>query len=155
MLRCPARLFGAHAEASECWNHVSLFGLLCHCRRQLARLGGLTYRRRTCLHPRSTSLFALVAHERCTECALRGELVMGSAPKPDPLHRRLTPKRHRVDVIELQEAARRASPAGRADKRAATPVSLPHGTPHVSRDVTLARGSPRGRTRPVRRCELA
>src|SRR5439155_9845036 len=75
-------------------------------------------RRASRLGPRTPSLFSLVAHELGAERALRRVLVVGGAPESDPIHRRLTPKCHRVDVIELQEGARRATLTGRTDESA-------------------------------------
>ena len=53
-------------------------------------------------------------------------VIMGSAQESDPFHRRLAPECHRIDVIELQQGARRATLTGRAGERAMTTVSLPH-----------------------------
>src|SRR5439155_4241916 len=89
---------------------------------------------------RGTRRLPLVVHERRSERALRRELIVGTASKLDPVHCRLAPARHRIDVIELDEPARRAPLAGGADERALAAIPLPHGALDGGGDVAAARG---------------
>src|SRR5436309_5623123 len=149
------RHVGPASEIPERGDDVQLLGLLRRSGCLGARFRRLARCRRSCLRPRAPSLLSLVVHELGSECALCSIVIMGSAQESDPFHRRLAPECHRIDVIELQQGARRATLTGRAGERALTTVALPHRAPHVSRDIALARGSPRARTGLARRPELA
>jgi len=54
-------------------------------------------------------LLALLHHERRAECDFGGVLVVRPAAEPDAGHRGLTSAGNRVQVVELEPAARRAA----------------------------------------------
>src|SRR5207244_13434645 len=130
---------GAEAKLSEPRTPVQLFGLSAPGRAPVARLGRCSLCRGGGLRPRPPSLFTLVAHELGSERALCGVLVMSSTLQGDPLRRRLTPESHRIEVIEFQQPACRATLTLGADKRASTSISLPYRAPDLGRDVPVVR----------------
>src|SRR5207253_10193455 len=77
----------------------------------------------------------LLAHEPRPEHAFRLELVVRPAAQPDPLHRRLTPARDRIDVVEFQPAPCRTALPGLAHEAALAFVPLPHRALDRRRDV--------------------
>jgi len=122
---CTARLVGAETELSQPGDDVELFGPFGGCCCFLALLDRLPLCCRACfgsrvalVFPRPPSLVEFVVHEFGSERAFRRVDVVTPAQKPNPVHRWLAPARHRLDVIELQEGARRATLTGCADERA-------------------------------------
>ena len=127
-----ACLAHAETELAKPWDHVTfpvLFGgdprpLPCI---SFSRFGGLP------------CLVSLVVHEFSAKRAFGRVLIVRAAPQPHAIDGRLAAARDFVDVVELQERARRASLAGVADERALALVPLPDGALDVGGDVARAR----------------
>src|SRR5258706_4421150 len=111
-----ARLRGAEAEPAERGHDVSI----------------LLLRGRA-----STRTLALSPHERDAKRPLGLVLVVGAAAKAHALHARPAAARHRVDVIELEQPARRAAATAVADERAPTLVALPDCAADIRRNAAL------------------
>lgn len=83
-----------------------------------------------------------LAHEAAAiapEVHARLVFVVGSTPQLDVRHRSRTAQGVGMPVMELQEAALRAAPAGRTHERAAPQIAQPDRALHLGRDVPGSR----------------
>jgi hypothetical protein len=76
-----------------------------------------------------------MAHEVDSKRALGFVLIVRTATQPHAGHRGLAAARHGLDVIELEELARRAALAVVADERALATITIPDRAPDVCGDV--------------------
>src|SRR5206468_13082475 len=89
------------------------------------------------------------------ERALGSVLIVRPAAQPDPRHAGPASARHLLDVIELEQLARRTAAPRLAHEGALPAVPLPHRPLDGSGDVTRVSARPPAPARPRGRRELA